>query len=65
MPEIRTAVRTGDTLMHERQAMLRRPPHILVTTPESFFILLTRAKPGNAAQREDGDRGRNSRDCRR
>src|SRR5499433_2161658 len=41
MPQIRTAVRTGDTLMHERQAMLRRPPHILVTTPESLYILLT------------------------
>lgn len=41
MPAIRTAVRTGDTLMHERQAMLRRPPHILVTTPESLYILLT------------------------
>jgi len=41
MPEIRTAVRTGDTLIPERRAMLRRPPHILVTTPESFYILLT------------------------
>jgi ATP-dependent Lhr-like helicase len=41
MPEIRTAVRTGDTLSHERQKMLRRPPHILVTTPESLYILLT------------------------
>ena len=41
MPEIRTAVRTGDTLMPERRAMLRRPPHILVTTPESLYILLT------------------------
>ena len=41
MPEIRTAVRTGDTLMKERQAMLKRPPHILVTTPESLYILLT------------------------
>lgn len=39
--EIRTAVRTGDTPAHERQAMVRRPPHILVTTPESLFILLT------------------------
>jgi len=29
MPQIRTAVRTGDTLMHERRAMLKRPPHIL------------------------------------
>ena len=41
MPPIRTAVRTGDTLMHERQQMLRRPPHILVTTPETLYILLT------------------------
>jgi ATP-dependent Lhr-like helicase len=44
MPEIRTAVRTGDTLMHERRAMLKRPPHILVTTPESLYILLTAGK---------------------
>src|SRR5512143_4037167 len=41
MPTIRTAVRTGDTLMAERQRMLRMPPHILVTTPESLYILLT------------------------
>lgn len=44
MPEIRTAVRTGDTLAHERHAMLARPPHILVTTPESLYILLTAAR---------------------
>lgn len=44
MPEIRTAVRTGDTLVHERRKMLHRPPHILVTTPESLYILLTAAK---------------------
>ncbi|HKF04758.1 MAG TPA: DEAD/DEAH box helicase [Candidatus Sulfotelmatobacter sp.] len=44
MPEIRTAVRTGDTLMPERRAMLKRPPHILVTTPESLYILLTSDK---------------------
>jgi len=44
MPEIRTAVRTGDTLMHQRRAMQKRPPHILVTTPESLYILLTAAK---------------------
>src|SRR5438477_5692794 len=41
MPVIRTAVRTGDTLQPESRAMLQRPPHILVTTPESFYILLT------------------------
>jgi ATP-dependent Lhr-like helicase len=44
MPQIRTAVRTGDTLMSERRAMLKRPPHILVTTPESLYILLTAEK---------------------
>jgi ATP-dependent Lhr-like helicase len=44
MPEIRAVVRTGDTLMHERRAMQKRPPHILVTTPESLYILLTAAK---------------------
>jgi ATP-dependent Lhr-like helicase len=44
MPEVRTAVRTGDTLMPARRAMLQRPPHILVTTPESLYILLTAEK---------------------
>ncbi len=44
MPEIRTAVRTGDTLAKERRLMLKRPPHILVTTPESLYILLTAEK---------------------
>jgi ATP-dependent helicase Lhr and Lhr-like helicase len=39
--DIRTAVRTGDTLMPDRRAMIKRPPHILVTTPESLYILLT------------------------
>jgi ATP-dependent Lhr-like helicase len=43
-PEIRTGVRTGDTLPKERAAMLRKPPHILVTTPESLYILLTAGK---------------------
>ena len=41
LPEIRTAVRSGDTPAHERQSMVRRPPHILITTPESLYILLT------------------------
>jgi ATP-dependent Lhr-like helicase len=40
---IRVLVRTGDTPAKERTAMLRRPPHILVTTPESLYILLTSA----------------------
>ncbi len=38
---IRAGLRTGDTPATDRAAMLRRPPHILVTTPESLFILLT------------------------
>ena len=38
---IRTLVRTGDTPANVRAAMVRKPPHILVTTPESLFILLT------------------------
>jgi ATP-dependent Lhr-like helicase len=38
--DIRTAVRTGDTSGHERQQALRKPPHILVTTPESLYVLL-------------------------
>src|SRR5579871_5696949 len=41
---IRTAVRTGDTTPAQRAQMLRRPPHVLVTTPESLFILLTAEK---------------------
>ncbi|MEW5709339.1 MAG: DEAD/DEAH box helicase [Pseudomonadota bacterium] len=39
--EIRTLVRTGDTPQAERERMRRRPPHILVTTPESLYILAT------------------------
>ena len=41
---IRTAVRTGDTPVWERQQMSKQPPHILVTTPESLFILMTAEK---------------------
>ena len=50
-PEIRVAVRTGDTTQAERAAMLRTSPHILVTTPESLYLLLTSE--------------RSRRDCRR
>lgn len=41
LPELRSAVRTGDTLPSDRAKMRRHPPHILITTPESLFILLT------------------------
>src|SRR5689334_8274196 len=39
--ELRVAVRTGDTPQRERQAMLREHPDILITTPESLYLLLT------------------------
>src|SRR4051794_26882476 len=39
--QIRTLVRTGDTPAKDRAAMTKRPPHIIVTTPESLYILLT------------------------
>lgn len=41
---LRVGMRTGDTPSSERQRMLRRPPHILITTPESLYLLLTTAK---------------------
>jgi ATP-dependent helicase Lhr and Lhr-like helicase len=40
-PDIRVAVRTGDTAQRERAAMLRNPPDILITTPESLYLLVT------------------------
>src|SRR5690242_19501786 len=45
LASIRTALRTGDTPQSERQQMTRERPHILVTTPESLYILLTAARP--------------------
>jgi ATP-dependent helicase Lhr and Lhr-like helicase len=41
LPEIRVMVRSGDTSVRDRARMVRRPPHILITTPESLYILLT------------------------
>ncbi|MDR0396214.1 MAG: DEAD/DEAH box helicase [Oscillospiraceae bacterium] len=41
--DIRVAIRHGDTAQSERASMIRRPPHILITTPESLFLLLTSA----------------------
>ena len=41
LPKIRAVVRTGDTKASERAKMVKRPPHILITTPESLYILLT------------------------
>ncbi len=50
-PEVRTAVRTGDTTARERRETAKRPPHVLVTTPESLFILLT-SESGRRALRD-------------
>ena len=44
LPEIRVAVRSGDTSARERALQMKRPPHILITTPESLYILLTAAR---------------------
>ena len=44
MPEVRSEVRTGDTTDHEKSKMLEKPPHILITTPESLGILLDSPK---------------------
>ena len=41
---IRVAVRTGDTTQKQKAAMLKNPPHILITTPESLSILMASAK---------------------
>ncbi len=50
---IRTAVRTGDTSARERRKLVEEPPHVLVTTPESLYLLVTaeRSRAGLAATR--------------
>ncbi len=41
LPPIRSAVRSGDTTQSERAKIIRRPPHLLITTPESLYLMLT------------------------
>jgi ATP-dependent Lhr-like helicase len=43
-PEIRARVRTGDTTQSERQAIVKHPPHLLITTPESLYLMVTAAR---------------------
>src|SRR5690606_28619404 len=47
LPEIAVEVRTGDTPPSARARMLRNPPHILITTPESLYLLLTSPQARN------------------
>ncbi|MFO0593719.1 MAG: DEAD/DEAH box helicase [Myxococcaceae bacterium] len=44
LPDIRVMVRTGDTPASERAAMVKKPPHVLITTPESLYLYLTANK---------------------
>ena len=44
LPAIRTALRTGDSSASDRARLIRRPPHLLITTPESLYLLLTSAR---------------------
>jgi len=44
LPELRVAVRTGDTPSRLRASMAKNPPHILITTPESLYLILTSSK---------------------
>ena len=59
--QLRVAVRTGDTPQKERRAMLRDAPDILITTPESLFLLLTSQARELCAVGRDGDRRRGAR----
>ncbi len=50
LPDVRVMVRSGDTPASERAAMVKKPPHILITTPESLYLYLTsEQEPGDAA----------------
>lgn len=51
IPDIRVAVRSGDTPQNERQKMVRHPPHILITTPESLALILSAPKFKEAFER--------------
>ena len=56
-----SAIRTGDTPQSERAAMLRKPPDILITTPESLYLMLTSQAREMLARRRVGDRRRDPR----
>ena len=54
-------MRTGDTPADERRQLVRHPPDILITTPESLYLMLTSQAPRDAARRRGGDRRRDPR----
>jgi ATP-dependent Lhr-like helicase len=51
--EIRVGIRTGDTPQRDRAAMIRNPPDILVTTPESLYLMLTRERDARRSRSRD------------
>ncbi|MBC8229445.1 hypothetical protein H8E77_07860 [bacterium] len=51
VPDVRSEVRAGDTTQNKRAEMARRPPHILITTPESLYIILSTTKFREAFRR--------------
>ena len=53
LPEIRVGVRTGDTKASRRRTLVTRPPHILITTPESFYLMITSQKARETLRRVD------------
>jgi len=53
LPPVRAELRTGDTPAADRARMTRKPPHILVTTPESLYLLLTAARGREVLQNAD------------
>jgi ATP-dependent Lhr-like helicase len=50
-PRVRVLVRSGDTPASERAAMVKRPPHLLITTPESLYLMLTAARSRETLRR--------------
>ena len=58
LPDITVAMRSGDTSADERRRFGRHPTDILITTPESLFLLLTSSRAGSAARGRHGDRRR-------
>ena len=59
--DIAVGLRTGDTPQKDRQAMRRKPPDILITTPESLYLMMTSARSGDPHRRRGGDRRRDPR----